>query len=131
MILPSLIILDSQQMPSLPAIHEYYSDVIMSMMASQMTGVSIVCSAVCLGTDQRKHQSSASLAFVSGEFPAQKASNAEMAFDDVIMNEIHFDWLKYKMVSLLKIITISQTTRNITNIIRPYGCVQRYLLNVV
>ena len=43
-----------------------YSDVIMGVMASQITGVSIVCSAVCSGADQRKHQSSASLAFVRG-----------------------------------------------------------------
>ena len=35
-------------------------------MASQITGVSIVCSPVCSGVDQRKHQSSASLAFVRG-----------------------------------------------------------------
>ena len=33
-------------------------------MASQFTGVSIVYSTVCLGADKRKHQSSASLAFV-------------------------------------------------------------------
>ena len=38
----------------------------MSMMASQITGISIVYSTVCLGADQRKHQSSASLAFVKG-----------------------------------------------------------------
>ena len=44
----------------------HYSDVIMSAMMSQITGVSIVCSTVCLGADQRKHQSSASLAFVRG-----------------------------------------------------------------
>ena len=44
----------------------HYSDVIMSVMASQITGVSIDCSAVCSGTDQRKHQSSTSLAFVRG-----------------------------------------------------------------
>ena len=42
------------------------SDVIMSAMASEITGVSIVCSTVCSDGDQRKHQSSASLAFVSG-----------------------------------------------------------------
>ena len=41
----------------------HYSDVIMSAVASQITGVSIVCLTVRLGTDQRKHQSSASLAF--------------------------------------------------------------------
>ena len=38
-------------------------DVIMGAMASQITGVSIVCSNFCSDTDQRKHQSSASLAF--------------------------------------------------------------------
>ena len=38
----------------------------MSAMASQIISVSIACSAVCSGTDQRKHQSSASLAFVKG-----------------------------------------------------------------
>ena len=52
----------------------HYSDVIMCTMASQITSVSIVHSTVCPGTDQRKHQRSASL---TGEFPAQKASNAE------------------------------------------------------
>ena len=67
----------------------------MSLMASQITSPAIVYSPVCSGTDQRKHQSSASLAFVritgSGEFPAQKASNAEMfPFDDVIMKADSF-----------------------------------------
>ena len=38
----------------------------MSAMSSQITGVSIVCSNVCWGPDQRKHQSSVSLAFVGG-----------------------------------------------------------------
>ena len=42
----------------------HYSDVILSMMASQITGVSIACSTGCSGADQRKHQSSVSLAFV-------------------------------------------------------------------
>ena len=43
-----------------------YNDFIVSVMASQITGVSIVCSIVGSGADQRKHQSSASLAFVWG-----------------------------------------------------------------
>ena len=38
----------------------------MSPIASQITGVSIVCSTVCSGADQRKHQSSTSLALVRG-----------------------------------------------------------------
>ena len=44
----------------------HYTDVIMSLMASQITSLAIVYSPVCSGTDQRKHQSSASLAFVRG-----------------------------------------------------------------
>ena len=59
----------------------HYSDVIMSLMVSQITGVSIVCPTVWSGTDQRKHQSFASLAFVrptvTGGFPSQRASKAE------------------------------------------------------
>ena len=42
---------------------KHYSDVIMGMMASQITGVSMVCSNVCSCTDKRRHQSSASLTF--------------------------------------------------------------------
>ena len=52
----------------------------MSMIASQITSLTSVYSTVYLGADQRKHQSSASLAFVRGihrEFPTQRASNAE------------------------------------------------------
>ena len=44
----------------------HYSDVIMNAIASQTTGVSNICSAVCSEADQRKHQSSASLAFLRG-----------------------------------------------------------------
>ena len=44
----------------------HYSDVIMSATASQITCVSIVYLTICSGTDQRKHQSSASPAFVKG-----------------------------------------------------------------
>ena len=65
----------------------------MSAMASQITGVSTVYSTVCSGADQRKHQSSFSTIMkfrgtalcegnspVTGEFPAQRASNAENCF---------------------------------------------------
>ena len=64
----------------------------MSTMASQITGVFIVCPIVGSGTDQRKHQSSASLAFVRGIH--QRAVNSPhrrpvtrktFPFDDVIM----------------------------------------------
>ena len=44
----------------------HYADVIMSAMASQITSLTIVYSTVYSGSDQRKHQSSASQAFVWG-----------------------------------------------------------------
>ena len=59
----------------------HYSDVIMSAMVSQLTGVSSVCSTVCSGADQRK-TSKLCVTGLWGEsvghrwFPSQKASNA-------------------------------------------------------
>ena len=44
----------------------HYCDVIMGAMASQITNPTIVYSIVYSGAEQRKHQSSASLAFVRG-----------------------------------------------------------------
>ena len=44
----------------------HYNDVIMGAMASQITSLTIVYSAVFSDADQRKHQSAASLAFVRG-----------------------------------------------------------------
>ena len=63
-----------------PYIH--YNDVIMSAMSSQLTSLTIVYSTFYSGAGQRKHQSSASLAFVWGIHPCfwippQRASNAE------------------------------------------------------
>ena len=44
----------------------HYIDVIMTTMGSQITRLTVVYSTVYSGADQRKHQSSASLAFVRG-----------------------------------------------------------------
>ena len=68
--------------PSLLRLPTHYSDAKMSALAFQTTGVQMVCLAVCSGADQRKPQSSASLALVrripvTGKFPAQTASNTE------------------------------------------------------
>ena len=43
---------------------QHYDDVIMTMQASQITSLAVVYSIVYSGVNQRKHQSSASLAFV-------------------------------------------------------------------
>ena len=69
----------------------HYSDVSMSTMVSPFTGVSIVYSAVCWGSDQENITlSGPGLSEgswpVTGEFPAHRAINAKMfQFDDVIM----------------------------------------------
>ena len=65
---------------------KHYRDIIMSMMESQITGASIVYLTVCSGTDQRKHQSFASLAFVRGIHWWPVNSPQKMfPFNDVIM----------------------------------------------
>ena len=67
-------------------------DVIMGAMASQITSLTLVYSAVYSGTDQRKHQSSASLAFVQRihRWPVNSphkwpVTRKMFPFDDVIM----------------------------------------------
>ena len=68
----------------------HYNDVIMSMIASQITSLTIVYSTFYSGADQRKHQSSASLAVVRGihrNSPHKWPVTREMfPFDDVIMD---------------------------------------------
>ena len=59
----------------------HHSDVIMSAMASQTTGVSIVYSAVCSGVDKKTPKLRVTglcegNSAVTGEFPAQRTSNA-------------------------------------------------------
>ena len=93
----------------LEALH--YSDATMGTMASQITSLSIVYSTVYSGADQRKHQSSVSLAFVrgnspvTGEFPARMASNAENVsiwwhHHDIVINRatINPGWTSYRYV---------------------------------
>ena len=70
----------------------HYNDVIMGAVASQITSLTIVYSTVYSGSDQRKHQSSASLAFVRGihQWPVNSphkwpVTRKMFPFDDVIM----------------------------------------------
>ena len=70
----------------------HYSDVRMGMVASQITSLTIVCLTVYSGEDQRKHESSAPLAFVWGihrgpvNFQHKWPVTRKMfPFDDVIM----------------------------------------------
>ena len=70
----------------------HYDDVIMTMLASQITSLTVVYSIVYSDVNQRKHQSSASLAFVREihrgpvNFPHKWPVTRKMfPFDDVIM----------------------------------------------
>ena len=70
----------------------HYGDVIMSAMASQTTSLSILYSTVYSDADQRKHQTSVSLAFVRGthRWPVKSPHEGPVTwikfpFDDVIM----------------------------------------------
>ena len=70
----------------------HYGDVITSQMAFRITSLTIIYSTVYSGADQRKHQSSASLAFVRGihRWPVNSphkwpVTRKMFPFDDVIM----------------------------------------------
>ena len=85
----------------------HYNDVIMSVMACQITSLTIVYSSVYSGADQRKHQSFAPLAFVRGihrrpvnsphKWPVTRKS---FPFDDVIIFDRCCLWEKYDSVTL-------------------------------
>ena len=74
------------------SVNSHYDYVIMTMLASQITSLTVVYSIVYSGVNQRKHQSSASLAFVREihrgpvNFPHKWSVTRKMfPFDDVIM----------------------------------------------
>ena len=106
-------------------------------MASQIPGVSIVCSIVGSGADQRKHRSSVSVPFVqginspaTGEFPAQKPVTRKMfPFDDVIMKTgfmRHYP-LESHRIKLKKHEHDPSSTHNITpNKIRQQNHIHRF-----
>ena len=87
----------------------HYTDVIMNPIASQITSLTIVCSTVYSDADQRKHQSSASLAFVWGihrgpvnsphKWPVMRKM---FPFDDVIMDP---EWALYPFITMHSICT--------------------------
>ena len=77
---------------SVPSLTEHYTDVMMGAIASQIYSLTIVYSSVYSDADRRKHQSSASLAFVWGIHrgpvnspPKWPVTRKMFRFDDVIM----------------------------------------------
>ena len=87
----------------------HYDDVIMTMLASQITSLMVVYSIVYSGVNQRKHQSSASLAFVREihrgpvNFPHKWPVTRKMfPFDDVIMITLKGGIFMVTIIGLLK-----------------------------
>ena len=77
-------LLDTKPLPDLGWISSpHYSDVIMGVMASQITGVWMVYSTVCSGADKKNIEAPRHWPLLgeftgkAGEFPAQRGSNAE------------------------------------------------------
>ena len=77
---------------TIPVRVTHYTDVIMDTIASQITRLTIIYSTVYSDADQRKYQSSASLAFVRGiqRWPVNSphkwpVTQKMFPFDDVIM----------------------------------------------
>ena len=93
------------------SLYMHYNDVIMSAMVSQITSLTVVYSDVYPGTDQRKHQSSASLAFVRRPVNSPHkgpVTRKIFPFDDVIMaspNTVCAWSLKIKIFIIQKLVS--------------------------
>ena len=110
---------------------QHYNDVIPGAIASHITSLTIVYSTVYSGTDRRKHQSSASLAFVRGIHRSPMNSPHKwpttrkiFPFDDVMMRNTDKIWDGNIILSILvkiskmrfTIIWTSYSNRVIVNI---------------
>ena len=106
----------------------HYNGVIMSAIAAQITSLTIVYSRVYSGVDQRKYQSSASLAFVRGiyRWPVNSPHKGPVTrkifpFDDVIMDketpQVYFITMEYiqqgNIQNALKLSNVTTTTYKI------------------
>ena len=90
-------IIDIPRIDCCNANYVHYGDVIRGAIVSQITSLTIVYSTVYSDADQRKHQSSATLAFVWGihrgpvisphKWPVTRKM---FPFDDVIMSSLYF-----------------------------------------
>ena len=98
--------LTPEMQPPIILLERHYNNVIMSMIASQITSLTIVYSTVSSDADERKHQSSASLAFVQGIHRRPVNSPRKwpvtrnvFPFDDVIMEHANppiTHWISFR-----------------------------------
>ena len=84
----------------------------MGAMASEITGVSIVCSTVCSGGHQRKHQSSASLAFLRWihrwpvDSPHKGSVRREMFPFEYVIMETAVTWCRHYELLLMSFVVV-------------------------
>ena len=94
----------------------------MSAKASQITAVSIVCPTGCSGVDQRKHQRSASLAFVRENFLFDATIMAKLSPDTMLTMKVdmYFHTFSGYQRLLIKLYTSSHTT----SCVEMFECIQ-------
>ena len=118
--------------------YTHYCDVIMGAMASQITSLTIAYSTVYSDADQRKHQSSASLAFVREihRWPVNSArkwpvTRKMFPIDDVIMQQKHPELqFSYKYETAVIILRLSAAECGMISIERILiGC-SGYLMHM-
>ena len=117
----------------------HYRDVIMGAMASQITSLTIVYATIYSDPDQRKHQRSASLAFVRGihRWPGNSPHKGPVTrkmflFDDVIMRHdrtgVSAISLSQRYITLSKIDRIVASGTSAFSIIVLFTALSTYII---
>ena len=103
----------------------HYNVIIMSAVSSQITSLTIVYSSIYSGADQRKHQSSASLAFVRGihRWPVTRKM---FPFDDAIIITV---WLSMQPVKFTVKLHTPRILACITHIL--CACINKIEISLV
>ena len=118
----------------------HYNDIIMTAMASQITSLAVVYSIVYSDAHQRKHQSSASLAFVWGihrwlvNSPHKGPVTRKMfPFDDVIMVVSRMarliDWFNYS-VQIERLLVITLAFAKLDLDLKRQSMIKAYLIDI-
>ena len=86
----------------------YYSDAIMNALAALINGVPIVYTTVCSGADDRKHQSSASLAFVWGIhwWPVNSSHKRWVTQKRFLSDNVIMAWWRHQMETFSALLAI-------------------------
>ena len=90
----------------------HYHDVIMSTITSQITSLTVVYSIVYSDADQRKHQSSASLAFVWGIHRGRWIPRTKGQLRGKCFHLMTSSWYQYTLIILLGPLLLTEIIRH-------------------